>query len=56
MSVVQYVISQFTLLVLVFRLMHLLVYRVTASEGDGIVKPTRAFFIRCLFMVRPVLA
>jgi hypothetical protein len=36
--------------------MHLLVYRVIPSEGDGIVKPTRAFFIRYLFMIRPVLA
>jgi hypothetical protein len=36
--------------------MHLLVYGVVPSEGDGIVKPTRPFFIRCLFMIRPDLA
>jgi hypothetical protein len=36
--------------------MHLLVYRVIPSEGDEIIKPTRAFFIRFFFMIRPVLA
>jgi hypothetical protein len=47
MLVVQYISSQFSLSFLVFRLMHLLVYRIIPSEGDGILKPTRAFFIRC---------